>query len=119
MSKLGGSAVKALGKLETIQGMNKSKMLGHQWRFPALNVADHVPFYSRLQVQGRDFFGGFVCIIFTQQLCAGCNGGLDGLRRLQFGDNYKTHGLGLTFALMRRGRNAVKDFLVAFANGRG
>ncbi len=118
-SKLGRGAVKALGKLKAIQGMNESKMLGHHWRFPALDVADHMPFYSRLKAQGRDFFGSFVGIIFSEQLSAGFNGSLDNLRRLQFGDNHEAHGLGPAFAFMRRGGNDIKDLLIAFADGRG
>src|SRR5581483_1901056 len=105
-------------QFQTIERMEKSKMLGHELGFAALDVTDHVPFYRRLRFQSENFFNGFLGVIFSQNFRARFDRGLNDLDRVSLGDDHEPHRLGRSSDFARRGGNGVQGFLIAFADGK-
>jgi hypothetical protein len=88
---LAAEVIQPLRQFEAIQRVHQVKVPGHKRRFATLNVADHVPFYSRIFRHRLNFRDTFLGVILAEDPHPGFDCSLHDLQRLRLRDNHQLY----------------------------
>src|SRR5512143_1026538 len=94
--------------------MHQVEALRDQRRFPALDMADHVPFYSGMRTYRFNLLHSLFRIILSEDVRTGFDGSPHDFHGLQLGDDHQPDSLAVPSALAGGNRDGIHDTQVAF-----